>query len=306
MIKKRYSDFVRLRRVLTDVFYFKVVPVLPPKNLRAKFQKQKDFFHQRARGLKRFLTLVLEDAEMFDFKAVRDFFTDENEFNVYFDIYYGGETQMGKVYKSQSKFFSSALRTVKSLAGLGEAPRQFEAKDVIFVQLEREIGHLASFLSNHLEHVTELRNGFQSLKKNYAEVLGMLRESAPAEPDAHAALFAEARLPGFEQERLCGADPKIERLRGGLTRLAVGGGEGGGRPEVLPAALGQPPGNAGRRGGLPRGAGGEERNLPQVQLPAEPEPARPQVRREEAAAAPNHFARGEGARRKKWAHQSTA
>lgn len=217
MIKKRYNDFLKLRNVLTDVFYYKIVPVLPPKNLESKFRKKNDFYQKRAGGLKRFLTLVITDRDMFGFKVTRDFFTDENEFNVYYDIYYNGETQMSRIYKSQSKFFSSALRTMKTMTGMADAkPRKFEAKDVMFVQMEQEIDHLESFLSNHLENVNELKKGFQTLKKNYNEVLSMLQDSSAnaPEPPGEGSLFRDSHLTDFSPDDLPQADPQIDRLRG--------------------------------------------------------------------------------------------
>ena len=217
MIKKRYTDFIKLRTILTDVFYYKIIPVLPPKNLRSKFQKQKDFFHQRASGLKRFLTLIITDPDMFDLKPTRDFFTDENEFNVFFDLHYGGETQISKLYKSQSKFFSSAIQTMKNITGMGGPKKvHFEAKDVKFVKMEQEIDHLRSFLANHLENVIELKKGFQSLKRNYSEVLGMLEEdknngNLTEKDDLE---FRESDLTVFAQEDFPDMDPNINKLRG--------------------------------------------------------------------------------------------
>jgi hypothetical protein len=215
MIKKRYTDFVKLRTILIDIFYYKVVPILPPKNFRSKFQKQKDFFHQRASGLKRFLTLVITDPDMFDLKVTRDFFIDENEFNLYFDLHYGGETQISKFYKSQSKFFSSALQTMKSITGMGGPKKvHFEAKDVKFVQMEQEIDHLKSFLSNHLENVIELKKGFQSLKRNYSEVLGMLEEETNPDNQKSKEEFRESNLTLFTPEDFPESDPNINKLRG--------------------------------------------------------------------------------------------
>lgn len=222
MIKKRYTDFTKLRTVLTDVFYYKIVPVLPPKNFRSKFQKQKDFFHERASGLKRFLQLVITDPDMFGLKTTRDFFTDENEFNLYYDLHYGGETQISKIYKTQSKFFSSAFQTVKSMTGLAEKKKfQIEAKDVKFVKMEQEIDHLKSFLSNHLENVIELKKGFQGLKSNYSEVLGMLKETE-AEEDSdenwdsfseEEEVFRESSLTVLPED-FPEMDPNINKLRG--------------------------------------------------------------------------------------------
>lgn len=215
---------MKLRDVLTDVFYYKIVPVLPPKNLQSKFHKKNDFYQKRATGLKRFLTLVITDEDMFAFKVTRDFFTDENEFNLYYDIYYNGETQMSKIYKSQSQFFSSALRTVKSMAGMGGSKsRKFEAKDVMFVQMEQEIDHLKSFLSNHLENVNELKKGFQTLKKNYNEVLGMLGESSTKTDDRNnnESLFRESHLTDFSPDDLPQNDPRIDRLRGKLDQMRL-------------------------------------------------------------------------------------
>lgn len=177
MIKKRYTDFLKLRSVLCEVFYYRIIPILPPKNFRSKLQKQKDFFYERAKGLKRFLDLVIRDPELFNLKATRDFFMDESEFHIFYDMHFGSETQMSKIYKSQSKFFSSALQTVKSFTGLSsDKGVRIEAKDVKFVQMEQEIDHLKSFLANHLENIIELKRGFQGLRSNFDEVLGMLKE----------------------------------------------------------------------------------------------------------------------------------
>jgi hypothetical protein len=217
MIKKRYTDFVKLRLILTDIFYYKIIPVLPPKNLRSKFQKQKDFFHQRASGLKRFLILIITDPDMFDLKVTRDFFTDENEFNLFYDLHYGGETQISKLYKSQSKFFSSAFQTMKNITGMGGPKKvHFEAKDVKFVQMEQEIDHLKSFLSNHLENVVELKKGFQSLKRNYSEVLGMLEEDVNNENSKNKddLVFRESNLTIFSPDDFPETDPNINKLRG--------------------------------------------------------------------------------------------
>jgi hypothetical protein len=217
MIKKRYSDFLKLRTILTETFYYKIIPILPPKNFRSKLQKQKDFFYERARGLKRFLDLVIVDTEMFSLKATRDFFMDENEFNLYYDLHFGSDSQMSRMYKTQTKFFSSALQTMKSMTGMGQAKGvQIEAKDVKFVQMEQEIDHLKSFLSNHLENIIELKKGFQGLKNNFNEVLGMLKEheEETQEDLFEEELFRESYLTEMNADDIPDNDLNITKLKG--------------------------------------------------------------------------------------------
>ena len=216
MIKKRYSDFVKFRQILIKVFYYKIIPVLPPKNLLSKIKKQKDIYKERAKGLKRFLTQIIADKEIFALKVVKHFFLDEHKFNLYYEVYFGSETHLDKFYKKNSQFFSSTFQAFKNLTGLSKKQKfQLEAKDVKFVQMHREIEHLKSFLGNNLENVVSLKQGFNSLKSSYNDVLSMLKEDEFEEDlDQEHDLFRESVFTQFDTNQLMNSQEDHSGLKG--------------------------------------------------------------------------------------------
>lgn len=150
--------------------------------------------------MRRFLTKIISDPEIFQFRPVQDFFLDEAEFNLYYEIHYGQESNFKKAYKSNMRFFSSAFRSLKNATGFGgsQSPK-IETKDTRFIELEQEINHLLVFLRNNLENFEVLKNGFSRLANNYQLVLKRLEYIESEQGGMKKNAFYDEDIRGFEE-----------------------------------------------------------------------------------------------------------
>ena len=216
IIKKRYSDFEKLRNLLVDIFYYKIIPILPPKNILSKIKIHNNLYYDRAKGLRRFLIQIIEDKEIFELKTVKNFFLDENEFNFHYDSYYGNKSSFARVYQNQVKLFSSAFGAVKNLTGFGpKSECKLEKKDSKFIKIEQEINHLKVFLIDNIENIKQLKEGFSHLKSNHNEIMSMLKEPDLFEQeDLEIEAFRESKLTQFIPDRMSQYDSNIMKLDG--------------------------------------------------------------------------------------------
>ena len=180
----------------------------------SKLKQHKELYIGRAKSLRRFLAKIISDPDIFQFRPVQDFFLDENEFDLYYEIHYGQESSIRKVYKSQVRFFSSAFQSFKNATGFGDSKKpRIEAKDAKFIELGQEINHLQVFLRNNLENFELLKNGFSQLASNYNQVLGMMQEIKSEDGGMRENAFGDENFGGFSESFLVDFDAtKMEKF----------------------------------------------------------------------------------------------
>lgn len=112
----------------------------------------------------------MNDNQLFNLKLVYLFFFDEIQFNILYDAQFGVNSNFSQIYNNS--FVQGALKRFKKLKIFGNSQTTYARnKDSKFFKINQQIEHLKSFILIHSQNMKNLKDGFNSLKKSYEDIL---------------------------------------------------------------------------------------------------------------------------------------
>lgn len=186
-IYRRYNDFKSLHTLLSNQFYFRVLPHLPDKGIAYKIKASPEMIKKRAQGLQIYLNKLVLIPEVLSFEPFEKFLLDQEGFNLLWK-----RTEIKKMVQSEG-FFKNAEQ---KLVGLWRFIAQKD--DVVdygyYCTFAKEIDGLFIFVKNIYENYQKIDENMRNI---YHGMISLADIGIKLRPKKPIDLFSASELMGL-------------------------------------------------------------------------------------------------------------
>lgn len=164
---RRYSHFDYLNNLITEKFYYLILPVLPENDIKFKFYNQKEALCQRRWFLELYINDLLNIPEIYDFEPFKLFLRNSEDFE------FSLKNEKNIIQKNGS-FFESTRNIIKSFLFRFNKSKinddEFKEEWEIIVNLEKFVENIKSELRNYKSSSLKMFSTYQNYYKENKEL----------------------------------------------------------------------------------------------------------------------------------------
>ena len=149
---RRYKDFDFLNTLINEKIFYRVLPLIPEKDLLLKITKNKNLLEKRTKGLERFLNKLLLIEEIKNFEPFKLFLLNQEKFQIiYNDLEFSNLYEKNGILNNFGDKFNSLYNFIKNKGSVN-----FDTG--YYSDFSKKIESMFFFLKNFLLNLQNIKN----------------------------------------------------------------------------------------------------------------------------------------------------
>ncbi len=160
-VVRRYSDFEFLHVLICDRYFYKIIPLLPPKDITMLLTINKDRMNKRLVDLQNYVNDLINIPKIFDFTPVQEFFFENANFQLLTQ-----NPEYKNIYNKKKSLMNGVKTAMNSFADFFNNSNKVFYDNGFYNHYTKEIGTLTFFVENLMKNLTTIKKNFMNILKN--------------------------------------------------------------------------------------------------------------------------------------------